>query len=154
MSEDIFIGSLAETNDEQIIGTVLARRFPFGKSWIIGPVVVHPNHRSSGIATNMMNFTVEHLKSKKANRAILSVETRNIKARRFFERSGFEYLASVFIDHDEARKYVQILTLISGYLPNNSGKIEIYPRHSKISVSNQESKKTKIRTWNIMMRKL
>lgn len=151
--EDIFTGAIAQADEEQIIGTAFARRFPFGKSWVIGPVVVHSNHRSSGIATSMMNFTVELLKRKKAEHAILSVETRNIGARRFFERSGFKYLAPVFKDHDQARNYVQMLTLISGYL-RASSKTQIYPPRRETSFSDQESKKSRTRTWNIMMRKL
>ena len=112
LGEDTFIGSIAEKDDEHIIGSVLARRFPFGKSWVIGPVVIHPNSRGSGIATRMMNFTVEQLRSRKAKLAILSVGTSNIKARRFFEKSGFKYFGPVLMDHYQARKYAQRFTLI------------------------------------------
>jgi ribosomal protein S18 acetylase RimI-like enzyme len=154
LGEDTFIGSIAEKDDEHISGSVLARRFPFGKSWVIGPVVIHPNSRGSGIATRMMNFTVEQLRSRKAKLAILSVGTSNIKARRFFEKSGFKYFGPVLMDHYQARKYAQRFTLISGYLQNTVYKIGQYPLRTKIAHSNQKLRTNRIRTWHIMLREL
>ena len=154
---DTFIGSVAQAGEENIVGAIIARRFPLGKSWVIGPVVVHPKFRGSGIATRMMNFTVEHLRRKKAKWTVLSVETSNIQARRFFEKSDFEYLEPVFMNHDQARKYVQMFTLISGYLQNTTCKIEQYPPQTKIAFqgdSDQKLRTNGTRTWRIMLREL
>ena len=153
LGEDILIGSVAETDNGHIIGTILARRFPFGKSWIIGPVFVHPNFRGSDTATGMMKFTVGHLRRKKARWAILSVATNNIQARRVFEKSKFEYLGPVFTNHDQARKYVQMLTLISGYL-QNTDNIKQYPLQTKIAPSDRKPETNRLRTWHIMLRQL
>lgn len=154
LGEDTFIGSIAEKDDEHIVGTVLARRFPFGKSWVIGPVVLAPGSRGSGIATHMMNFTVEQLRRRKAKFAILSVGTGNIEARRFFEKSGFKYFGPALMDHFEARKHVQMFTLISGYLRNIVYNIGQYPLRTEIFNSNKERRTNKIRTWHLMLRKL
>ena len=155
LGEDTFIGAIAEKDDEHIIGTVLARRFPFGKSWVIGPVVLRPSFGGSGIATRMMDFTIEQLKRRKANLAILSVGTGNIKARKFFEKSGFKYFGPVLMDHYEARKYAQRFTLISGYFQHTVYKIGKYPLRTEISHSKQKKRTTnRIRTWHIMLREL
>ena len=155
LGEDTFIGAIAEKDDEHIIGTVLARRFPFGKSWVIGPVVLRPSFRGSGIATRMMDFTIEQLKRRKAKLAILSVGTGNIKARKFFEKSGFKYFGPVLMDHYEARKYAQRFTIISGYLQQTVYKIGQHPLGTEISHSKQKQRTTnRIRTWHIMLREL
>lgn len=140
VGEDIFMGSVAENTNEQIIGTIFARRFPFAKSWIIGPVVAHRSFRGSGIALNLMEHTIDHLRRKNAKRAILSVETRNIRARRFFEKCGFKYLGVAFADHELARKYVQKLALTSG--------------HSQTRITHIYHEEGKNRTWQIMLREL
>lgn len=154
LGQDTFMGSIAETDDGLIIGAVFARRFPFGKSWVLGPVVVHPSFRGSGIATGIMNFAVEHLRRRKAKRAILSVSTSNVQARRFFEKSDFEYLGPVFMDHDQARKYVQVFTLISGYLQRTDYQIEQYPLRTRIVHSHEKPRTNGIGTWHIMLREL
>lgn len=153
LAEDTFVGSVAENSNGHIIGTVLARRFPFGKSWVIGPMVVHSSFRGSGIAVKMMDFAIRHLKRKKAKWAILSVETSNIQARTFFEKCGFEYLGSIFTDHELARKYVQALTLISGYFTNISHEVEQHPQ-TETAHLDQSPRTNGIRTWRIMLRRL
>jgi ribosomal protein S18 acetylase RimI-like enzyme len=153
LGEDIFIGSIAETANRHMIGTVFARRFPFGKSWVIGPVFLHPSSRGSDIATHLMNFTVEQLRMKKAKLAILSVGKNNIQARRFFEKYYFKYFGPVFEDHDEARKYVRKFTLVSGYLQSINDKMGRYALETKIANSNQKPRRNQIRSWFIMVRK-
>lgn len=44
---DTIIGLVAQA-DGNIVGAIIARRFPLGKSWVIGPVVVHTNFRRLG----------------------------------------------------------------------------------------------------------
>ena len=154
LGKDTFVGAIAETNDDHIIGAVIARRFPFGKSWVLGPVILHPNSRGSGIATRMMNFTLKELTMKKANLAVLSVGTNNIQARSFFEKLDFKYFGPVFMDHDQARKYVQIFALILGYFKNAIHKIPQYPLETKITHSDQKSRTNRMRTWHMMLREL
>ncbi len=152
LGEDTLMGSVAENTNGYIIGAIFARRFPFKKSWIIGPVVAHRSFRGSGIALSLMDFVINHLRRKKAKRAILSVETRNIQARRFFEKCGFKYLGSAFTDHELARKYVQKLTLIPDYLQNTSCDTEEHPLQNRIThIGHKEGKN---RTWQIMLREL
>lgn len=147
-----FIGSIAETNSNLLIGAIFARRFPFGKSWIIGPVVARRSFRGSGIALNLMDFAIDHLSRKNAKRAILSVETSNIQARRFFEKCGFRYLRSAFTNHELARKCVQQLTLSSGCLQNTSWDIEQSSLQNNVTHIDYEEEKN--RTWLIMLREL
>jgi len=154
LGEDTFTGSLAETKSGHVIGTIFARRFPFGKSWILGPIAVHSNLRGSGLATHMMTFTVKLLKKKKARLAILSVQTSNIQARKFFEKSDFRYLETVFANHEQARKYVRMFTLISGYFRNSTYKVKQHPLQTGIGHSDHKPEANRSKTWCIMLRTL
>jgi len=121
------VGLVAQTDDGKIIGTIVARRFPLGKNWIIGPVVCHADFRDLGITTHMMNLVIKHLREKKAKSVIVSVERNNILVIRFFKKFGFKYLEPVFTNHNRARNYARTIALIYGYLRNPSYKIEQYP---------------------------
>lgn len=153
LGQDTFIGSIAE-KDTQVIGAIFARRFPFSKSWIIGPVVVHPKFRGLGVATSLMNSIVKDLRRKKAKWAILSVETGNVQARRFFERSQFKDLGIVFMNHDQARKYVQMFTMSSGYFQNAKIKIKQYTNRTNITRPDKKLRKNEGKTWQVMLREL
>lgn len=152
LGKDTFTGSLAETKYGQVIGTILARRFPFGKSWILGPIALHSDFRGSGLATHMMTFTVRLLKKKKARMAILSVQTSNTQARKFFEKSDFRYLETVFTNHEQARKYVRMFTLISGYFRNSTYKTKQHPLQTRIGHSDQKPEANLSKTWCIMLK--
>jgi len=153
IGQDTLRGSIAETNN-QAIGAIFARRFPFSKIWIIGPVVVHPKFRGSGVATSLMNSIIEDLRRRKAKLAILSVETDNVQARRFFEKSQFEDMGAVFANHDQVRKYVQIFTLSFGYFQNARIKTKPLSNSVRTTSLNKKSGKNKEKTWRIMLREL
>lgn len=152
LGEDTFTGSLAETKNGQVIGTILARRFPFGKSWILGPIALHSDFRGSGLATDMMTFTVRLLRKKKAKLAILSVQTSNMKARKFFEKSDFRYLESVFTNHEQARRYVRVFTLISGCFRNPAYETKQRPPQARMDHSDQKQEANTSKTWCIMLK--
>lgn len=157
LGKDTFISSMVKTDNGQVIGAVFARRFPFGKSWVVGPIVVHRDFRGSGVATPLMNFTLEHLRRRKAKWAILSVETGNIRGRSFFEKSDFKYFGPIFADHEKARKYVQSLALTSRSLQNTAYWIDRHSLQPKIAFGDDSSKKPEIngmRTWRVMFREL
>lgn len=119
---DILEGSVAQC-DGNIVGVIITRRFPLGKSWVLGPIVVHVNFRRSGIATRLMNLVMKTLGEKKAKSVILAVGRDNIQGRKFFEACGFKYLEPIFYDHDKALNYARTIALIHGYLRNPSYKI-------------------------------
>ena len=146
---DTFVSFVALTDDEDIIGTITARRFPLAKSWIVGPVVCHRDFRHLGVATNLMNLVMDHLRAKKATSALLSTERNNIVGLRFFRKFGFKYLEPVFMDHKEARNYVRRISLIHGYLRKPPNRIKKYPpieRNSNLA----EKRETKM--WYILIK--
>ena len=146
---DIFTGSVAIVEGKRIVGAIIARRFPLGKTWVIGPVAVHKEFRRLQIATKMMSSLIADLKTKKAKSAILSVERNNLKGRAFFGKFGFNYLGPSFTIHSKARNYARISALIHGYLRNPSYKIEQHP--SRTRNDNLPGLK-KIRMWYIMLK--
>jgi len=148
---DTFIGSVAQAGEENIVGAIIARRFPLGKIWVIGPVVVHTNFRRLDTATHMMNFLMKCLREKKAKSAMLSVERDNVTGRSFFEKFGFKYLEPNFSDHDKARNYTRTTALVHGYLRNPSYKAGQYPSRRR-NVDLPEIDKT--RMWYIMLKKI
>lgn len=146
---DIFDGSVAQYH-VNIVGVVIIRRFPLGKSWVLGPIVVHTNFRRLGIATHLMNFAMKTLKEKKAKSVILPIERNNIQGRKFFEKFGFKYLEPTFSDHNRARNYARITALVHSYLRNPSYKIERYPSRRKVDLPEIE----KARMWHIMFKEI
>ena len=146
-----FVGPIAQINNRHIIGAIFARRFPLGKTWILGPIAVHPNFRRLNIATQTMNLLLKYLKEKKAKSVILSIERDNIAARRFFEKLNFKYLEPIFDDHDKARNYVLTTTLVHDYIRNQSYRIKQYPSRRRCP-DLQRTKKTRI--WYIMSKRL
>lgn len=151
LGEDTFIGSIAETDDGHIVSAVFARRFPFGKSWIIGPVVCHVDFRHLGITTHMMNWVMKYLREKKTKSVIVSVERSNIGGIRFFKKFGFKYLEPVFDNHERARNYVRTIALIHGYLRNPSYKIErCPPPRARANFDLPRIRKT--RMWCVMLK--
>lgn len=146
---DTFVSFVALTDDEKIIGTITARRFPLGKSWVVGPVVCHQDFRHLGIATNLMNLVMEYLRAKKATSALLSTERNNIPGLRFFKKFGFKYLELVFMDHKGARNYVRKIALIHGYLRKPPNRIKQYP---PIKRNSDLAGKRETKMWYILIK--
>lgn len=113
---NLFVSFVAQTNDGNIIGSITARRYPFAKSWVIGPVVCHKDFRNRGITTHLMNLILTHLKTRKAASVLVSTEKDNEKGLMFFEKFGFEYLNYASPNHEGARDYVRKIAITYGYL--------------------------------------
>jgi len=146
---NIFISFVAQRNDGEIIGSITARRYPLARSWIVGPIVCHKKYRNQGIATNLMNLTLEYLKGKKAANVLVSTEKENEKGLRFFQRLGFKYINQVFLNHQEARNYVRQFSITHGYLLKYSGKIQlIHSMRTKHAL--RPTKETKM--WYILLK--
>ena len=143
---DTFIGLVAQAEDGNVVGAVIARRFPLGKSWVIGPVVVHTDFRRMGIATRMMNLVIKRLREKKAKSAILSVERNNIRARRLFEKFGFKYLEPIFSHHDRARNYVRRIALTYSLLH------ELPYEPTSLRERSIDYPQTRRKIWHIMLK--
>lgn len=147
--QDLFFGLVSVTCNDNVVGGVIARRFPFCRIWIVGPVIVDPKFRRMGIGVRMMQSMFERLK-KEAKYLVMSIETSNIQGRRFFEKFHFDYLEIFFDNHNRARKYVRRLALVSGYFAGNHFKNfqtigQMQPLQQK-----REKDMKQIRTWQIM----
>ncbi len=151
--QDLFFGSVSVTCNEHLVGGVIARRFPFCRIWIVGPVIVDPKFRRMGIGVKMMQFMFKCLK-KEAKYLVLSIETSNIQGRKFFEKFNFDYLGIFFDNHNQARKYVRRLAFIPGYLAGNHFKNSRTIDQIDPSQLYQEKNIKQIRTWQIMFTKL
>lgn len=143
---DTFIGFVAQAEDRNIVGAVIARRFPLVKSWVIGPVVVHGDFRNSGIATQMMNLTIERLKQKNAKMAILSVERKNIQGRIFFQKFGFTHLKPIFSNHDIVRNYVRRIALTYSFIH------ELPYESASLRKTGTENQQTRRNMWHVMLK--
>lgn len=149
---DTFISYVALTDDnENIIGSITARRFPLGRSWIVGPVVCHQDFRNLGIATYLMNLVMEYLRAKKATSVLLSTGRNNIPGLRFFRKFGFKYLEPVFMDHKGARNYVRKIALIHGYLGNPPKRIKPYARIKRNS-DLARARKRETKMWYVLIK--
>ena len=96
---ETLVCATAEANNEEIIGTAVARRqHPFSKSWQLGPVVVHSKYRGLGIATSMINLIFEQLKAKKTKELTLIVNSYSI-AKRLYKKLGFKSVGQFYITY-------------------------------------------------------
>ncbi len=117
---DTIVGSIANTNNGNIIGVIIAKRFPLGKVWAIGPIVVNKPYRRAAIGKSMMELLLKILKDKKGKLAMVSLgyTERHSAARRFFTSFGFLHVKRVFTDRDQARHYVRMVTLKGSHNEN------------------------------------
>ncbi len=60
-----------------------------GKVWIIANVAVHPDYQRRGIATQLMQSSMDILRARDGDLAILQVDMDNFTARRLYNRLGF-----------------------------------------------------------------
>jgi len=120
---DTIIGSIAQTNNGNIVGVIIARKFPLGKVWAIGPVVVDRLYRRSAIGSSMMKLLLRSLKAKGGELVMVSLggyeqaETLSA-ATGFFVSLGFFYVKHVFLNRDQARHYVRMVALTGSFKEN------------------------------------
>lgn len=60
-----------------------------GKAWIIANVGVHPDHQRRGIATQLMHASLDMIRRRGGDTAILQVDHDNLSAIHLYERLGF-----------------------------------------------------------------
>ena len=60
-----------------------------GPAGVMYDIVVDPDHRQQGVGRQLVDATLEALKSKGAPRVVLSTAERNAAAQRLFDRAGF-----------------------------------------------------------------
>ncbi|MBZ0304118.1 MAG: GNAT family N-acetyltransferase [Anaerolineae bacterium] len=77
--------------DGKLIGNVsiYPTNRPVRNTWIIANVGVHPDYQRRGIATQLMRTSMETVRARGGEHAILQVDTDNETARRLYERLGF-----------------------------------------------------------------
>lgn len=76
--------------DGQVVGNVSLRRARGTGGYLIGNVVVHPDHRGKGIASALMNRAIRVISRRGARWVGLEVRADNDVARSLYERLGFE----------------------------------------------------------------
>lgn len=77
----------------QLVGNVsiYPANYPasLGGAWIIANVAVHPDYRGRGIATQLMNASLDMIRRRGGRLAVLQVDYDNEPAHRLYERLGF-----------------------------------------------------------------
>lgn len=62
---------------------------PYRNTWIIANVGVHPDYQRQGIATQLMHASMDTIRARGGEHALLQVDVENAVARRVYERLGF-----------------------------------------------------------------
>jgi RimJ/RimL family protein N-acetyltransferase len=80
--------------DGKLVGntSVYPTNLPTGHAWIIANVAVHPDYRGRGIATRLVQASLDMIRQRRRNRnspAILQVEADNASAQHIYTRLGF-----------------------------------------------------------------
>lgn len=110
---DSITGSVAQTQEGNIVGVIFARRLPISQNWVIGPLLVDLRYRGLGIGTRIMEHMIKSLRAKRGNWAIVTIDgaRRHSNARKLFEGFSFKYLKHFFQNRDHARRYVRMMVL-------------------------------------------
>lgn len=81
--------------DGRLVGNVSAQPSEARAStWIVANVAVHPDFRRRGIAQQMMQATLEHIRQRGGTEAILQVDEDNVGAIELYRRLGFAHLTT------------------------------------------------------------
>jgi ribosomal protein S18 acetylase RimI-like enzyme len=79
--------------DGQVVGnvSVYPADYPasMGKAWIIANVAVYPQYRGRGIATRLMEASLNMIRQRGGGRAVLQVDEDNMVAREMYRKLGF-----------------------------------------------------------------
>ena len=77
--------------DGRLVGNVsiYPTHKPYRNTWIIANVGVHPDYQKRGIATQLMRASMDTVRARGGERAILQVDVENAAARRVYSRLGF-----------------------------------------------------------------
>lgn len=81
--------------DNRVVGNVsiYPANYPYdlGSAWIIANVGTHPDFRGRGIASQLMQASMDMIRRRGGRYAILQVDADNVVARNLYERLGFAY---------------------------------------------------------------
>lgn len=92
---DMLAGFVWE-EDSQVVGNITVQRVDtYGQRWAIANVAVALPFRGRGIARRLMAVTLDHIRARGGDWAILQVRRDNDVARGLYERLGFEVLGGV-----------------------------------------------------------
>lgn len=77
--------------NNRLVGNVsiYPTRQPYRNTWIIANVGVHPDYQRRGIATGLMRASMDTMRARGGEHAVLQVDADNHTARRLYERLGF-----------------------------------------------------------------
>jgi len=84
---------LVAEQDGRVVGTIeLAKAYKarFGYFGVLRRFVVHPDYRSRGIGRQLLSYAFAEARRMRCNALELSVDPRNERAHRFYEKLGFK----------------------------------------------------------------
>ena len=113
--QDIARGHIWE-EDGRTAGLVMVQRRGSTDKWYIGTVAVHPDFRRRGIARKLVNASLDLMRSRGAEIAILDVIAGNVPAYELYKSLGFEHFSSNIDLEFKSNQYPQEVSLPQGYI--------------------------------------
>lgn len=111
---DLFRGFLWEEAG-QIVGLVLCSRQGTTKTWGVGIVGVVPEYRGQGIARRLLTRSLDDLRERGADKAVLGVIDRNVPAYSLYTSVGFEPFSGMIEFEATPNEMPQVPPLPDGY---------------------------------------
>ena len=125
---DILRGYLWE-EDGQVVGTSMLQRLGTTKAWIVTTVGALPAYRRRGIARELLEATLDLIRERGGERAILAVIDGNLPAYALYESLGFEHYAGHLEFELAPQEAPPRPVLPPGYSQSPLARFDWQPRH-------------------------
>lgn len=113
--QDIFRGHIWEEGGKAA-GLVMVNRRGSTNKWWVATVAVHPDFRRRGIARKLVNASLDLMRSRGAQIAILDVIAGNVPAYELYTSLGFEHFSSNIDMEFKIKEYPKEPLLPQGYI--------------------------------------
>lgn len=91
--------------EKEILGFLSACYVQLANQAIIMKIAVHPDHRGKGIATKLIESTLDKLGKMKCTEVELHVEIVKTGAIKLYEKFGFKVMKVLYADYEENEAY-------------------------------------------------
>lgn len=108
--EDKFVFGLYADGTKELLGVLDAvRGFPEPDEWIIGMLLIDPDHRRAGLGARFVTAFEQWVRGQGASGIRLVVQEQNPDALRFWQKQGYEVTGMTLQQTPRRQNFIQLL---------------------------------------------